>query len=134
MVKSWLPRLLLAFPFSVAAADEAATPTGGLHWRCWYDQQAHITCLVDAIPETTPAMVPLSSNVPAVVRTLRLSPGELRGKIVHIPLHTSVPFDMGLASQLARASVCGARPDCSVLFTDRLPPATEIVSLLNRYV
>lgn len=114
-------------PFA-AAADN-------LHWRCWYDQQVHITCLVDEVPDTARAgaEVPLPANIPGIVKLLRKDPGAFRNRIVHVPLHTQ-PYDMEFTATLARATVCGSRSDCTVNFTSQLPPAEEVIALLNKHV
>lgn len=127
---SWLRLFLAAFGFLplIAVAGDS------LHWRCWYDQQAHITCIVDSIPEhnAQAAQLPLPSNLPPIVRTMRQDPGALRNRLIHIPLHT-VPYeDMEFTALLARATVCGSHRDCTVNFTATLPPAEEVVALLNR--
>lgn len=110
-----------------AAADD-------LHWRCWYDQQTHVTCLVDTLPQAgDPPEQAFPANLPPLVKVMRTRPAALRGKIIHIPLHTE-PYDMDFTAQLAKSTVCGSRRDCSVAFSDHLPPAEEIVALLNRFL
>jgi hypothetical protein len=117
---------------AAAAADGIKTSSDKLHWRCWYDQQTHITCLVDTVPQGDSASAQgLPANLPHVVRVMRTKPGALRNRIIHIPLHTE-PYDMEFTAILAKATVCGSRRDCSVNFTDKLPPAEEIVAILNR--
>ena len=113
-------------------APLAAVAADNLQWRCWYDQQIHITCLLDEAPEAAPAMAPaLPSNIPAMVAALRKDPGAFRNRLVHVPLHTQ-PLDMEFTALLARSAVCGSRSDCSVNFTAQLPPTEEIVALLNK--
>jgi hypothetical protein len=126
-------RLFLCFALTfLTGAAAAADGSDKLHWRCWYDQQTHITCLVDTVPlaDGTSAQG-LPANLPHVVRVMRTRPGALRNRIIHIPLHTE-PYDMEFTAILAKATVCGSRRDCSVNFTDKLPPAGEIVALLNK--
>lgn len=119
---------------TLAFLSTAATASDTLHWRCWYDQQTHITCLVDTFPQGNGAALPaLPENLPAIVKTMRTDPGALRRKIVHIPLH-SAPMDMEFTAILAKSAVCGSRRDCSVNFTDKLPPAGEIIALLNKHL
>ena len=123
-------RLLLAvfcvFPLVAAAADT-------LHWRCWHDQEVHITCIVDSVPDHDgpAAELGLPSNLPPIITTLRQNPGALRNRVLHIPLHT-VPYDMEFTALLAKATVCGTRPECTVNFTAAPAPAEEIVALLNK--
>lgn len=130
---------ILATPLLLGSAGCAADGIDGLMtpqvvWRCWYDQQIHVTCLVDASPATD---VPLDqipfSSLPPAVNTVRYAPGSLRGNLVHIPLHTP-PFDMEFTADLARITVCGRRPGCLVDFSSTLPPADEIIALLNKYL
>lgn len=119
---------LLASFANPAAAGE------NLHWRCWYDQQIHLTCLIDTLPADKAVALPsLPSNLPPIVKSMRHDPGSLRNRFVHIPLHTQ-PEDMEFTALLAKATVCGSRRDCTVKFTDKLPPAEEIIALLNKHL
>jgi len=116
------------------AADGAQTVSDTLHWRCWYDQQVHITCLVDTVSQADNADLPaLPGNLPPIVRAMRTNPSALRNKIIHIPL-LSEPVDMEFTALLAKSAVCGTRRDCSVNFTEKLPPAEEVVALLNKHL
>jgi len=115
-------------------ATGAEDSSGNLHWRCWYDQQTHITCLLDTLPQAgNPSEQAFPANLPPIVKAMRANPGSLRSKIIHIPLHTQ-PYDMEFTAILAKSAVCGSRRDCSVNFTDRLPPAGEIIALLNKHL
>lgn len=127
---SW-PRLLLAV---LCAAPLAAAAADNLHWRCWYDQQVHITCIVDSVPESgVPAAgLILPANLPPVIRTLRQNPDAFRNRVLHIPLHTAPYDDVEFTALLAKATVCGTRRDCTVNFTATPAPAAEIVALLNK--
>lgn len=135
-MKSWSRLLILAtlaFLADAASAEGSQESAAGLHWRCWYDQKTNIVCLIDALPESgNPALAGLPANLPPLVATMRRNPEWLRGTIIGIPLHTP-PYDMELTAQLARATACGSRRDCAVAFTDRPPPAYELVELLSRY-
>lgn len=130
-MKSWL-RLFLAFggllPMFAQAADH-------LHWRCWYDQDVHVTCLLDTLPESNAAAqnTALPTNLPAIVKLLRQDPGAFRNRAVHIPLHTQ-PYEAEFTAALARATVCGSRRDCTVNFTLATPPAQEIVALIHKHL
>lgn len=106
-----------------------------LQWRCWYNQQVHITCLLDETPEAAPTMggMNLPANLPPIVAQLRRDPGSFRNLAVHIPLHTQ-PYDMAFTAMLARSSVCGTRPDCSVNFTARAPSDAELTSILAKHL
>ncbi|TXI76078.1 MAG: hypothetical protein E6Q42_07935 [Dechloromonas sp.] len=118
--------LLLALP-TFAQADMP------LQWRCWYDREVKIICLIDDIPSAAsqPATGTLPANLPAVVRQMRNDPAAFRNRFVEIPLFTP-PFDMAFTAQLAKASVCGSRRDCSVNFTAIPANPTEIVALLQK--
>lgn len=112
----------------------AAEGNGNLHWRCWYDQQVHITCVIDTVSEADSAtQLFLPNNLPALVRTMRTAPQALRGSIIHIPL-LGYADDMDFTAALAQATVCGSRRDCTVHFTASLPPAEEVVALLNKHL
>jgi len=120
---------VLAFlPLSALAGDT-------LQWRCWYNQQVHITCLIDEVPETAPVMgaLNLPDNLPPIVARLRRDPASFRNQAVHIPLHTQ-PYDMAFTALLARSAVCGSRPDCAVNFTTRSPSTEELTALLTKHL
>lgn len=127
-----LPFLLLPMASGIVAAAEGAFPSEMLVWRCWYDQQIHITCLIDSLPSSGGGMaIDPSSRLPAAVQKLRTHPEEFVHQFVHIPLHTQ-PYDPGLTVALAQAVVCGPRPDCRVNFSLGLPSPLEMEELLNR--
>lgn len=116
---------------AVRAESSGQSPEHELHWRCWYDRQAGISCVVDAVPPSgSPSLPALPPDLPAVVRAMRAKPGSLRGRIVYIPLLTE-PYDMAFTATLARAVVCGSRHDCVVDFNPRPPRAEELVALLD---
>lgn len=120
--------------FSASLFPLLATAGDNLSWRCWYDQQVHVTCLIDSAPDTGagPTAPALPADLPAIVRGLRQDPGAFKNRIVHIPLHAQ-PYDMAFTGQLAQAVMCGSRPGCTVNFTPFLPPAEEVVALLNKH-
>lgn len=119
----------LAFISNLAVADDT---TSTLIWRCWYDQQTHISCLLDTLSQTgNPPAEDFPSYLPPIVMTMRTDPGSLRGEFIHIPLQTE-PYDMEFTAILAKSMVCGSRLDCSVNFTDYLPSAEEITALINK--
>lgn len=137
-MKKWFRLALFAFFScllgSASAADETQASSDSLQWRCWYDQQVHISCVVDEIPraDTSPSLA-LPVNLPPIVVLMRTNPGQLRNMIVQIPL-LSEPEDMEFTALLAKASVCGSRRDCTVNFSEKQPPMAEIVALLNKHV
>lgn len=124
--------LLVSLASGIAVADDGLAPAQMLRWRCWYDQQVHITCLVDTIPEAgNQPVLALPPNLPAIVRQLRTDPAAFRHRFVHIPLH-SPPFDRVSVALLARASMCGSRPDCVVDYSPTPPSESEIAALLGK--
>lgn len=134
-MKSWLQiglfALLLSLANGVTVADDLPVPARLLQWRCWYDQQIHIDCLLETAPEA--ASLPaadLPANLPAIVKALRQDPEAFRHYFVHVPL-LSQPVDVEFTAQLARASMCGSRRDCLVNYSHRPPPAREIAALLG---
>jgi len=124
--------LLLFLANGMAVAEDVQGAAQTLHWRCWYDQRVHVTCLVDTIPDAgnLPAQL-LPSNLPDIVKVLRSDPGTFRHRFVHIPLYTQ-PNDMAFTALLARMSVCGSRPDCTVNYSHTPPPISEIAALLGK--
>lgn len=123
--------------FVAALCFVPLAPSAGesLRWRCWYDQQIHIVCLVDTLPvgnqPISEAVLP--SNLPAIVKQLRRDPGAFRNRVLQVPLHT-VPYDMEFTAVLAKAAMCGSRRDCTVNFTASVPPAAEIAALVNQHL
>lgn len=124
-----LAALQLAAAGTVAAA-EGLPPSSGLHWRCWYDERVHIVCLIDTMAEVQP-LDSLPYHLPAIVQQLRNNPEAFRNVFVRIPLF-SPPFQAEFTAQLARATVCGTRHDCTVDFTMRPPSAEEVQVLLEK--
>lgn len=126
---SWLRLLLVLLAF----APLAAQADNGLQWRCWYNQQVHITCLLENLAgdgKLSPD-VQLPRNLPPIVKQMRDDPAAFRNRFVQIPLH-SIPYEMEFTAMLAKATVCGSRRDCAVTFTPIPPPPSEILALLNR--
>lgn len=127
---SWLRffiALVVVLPVSAFADDS-------LNWRCWYDQQVHITCLIDNVPTDNAgaAQLALPENLPAIVKQMRNDPAAFRNRVVQIPLH-SEPLDMEFTALLAKSAVCGSRRDCTVHFTATPATTTEIVALLRKH-
>lgn len=118
--------------FSGFCAGNGGVPSATLHWRCWYDQRVEILCLIDTLAQAKP-MDNLSPRLPLVVRELRSNPEAFRNVVLHIPLF-SPPFHSDFTAQLARATVCGSRPDCTVDFTMVPPSTTEIDALLRKNI
>jgi hypothetical protein len=115
--RSWI--LLPTLAGGSALAQEGAADQ--LAWRCWYDQQTHVTCVLRSAP-TRPAAVALPTGLPGVVKELRNRPEAFRNRFVHIPLISSA-VDMRFATELARAIMCGSHPACDVSF-EAVPPST----------
>lgn len=104
-----------------------------VHWRCWYNQEVHIHCLLDEAPATAQAPQNLiSGKLPAIAREIYAKPESFRNALVSVPL-LAPPMDMQLVAVLADAVVCGARQDCSVKFTEELPTRTEVHTILGKY-
>jgi hypothetical protein len=120
---------LLAGSGAAAAAgpDSAAA---GVKWRCWYDQEVHITCLIDTLSDAA-MIATLPAPIPAIAEEIRREHGPGRKFYIHIPLHTR-PRNTDLTAQLARTSVCGAGPECSVEFSMQPPSEDEMHGLLAR--
>jgi hypothetical protein len=143
MVKRLFVGLLFAclgFTFAAApalageldAADFPVAEKQNLHWRCWYDQQIHIHCLLDTeIADSKPAGYEAAINLPKVVRELRSNPSRFRAVLVRIPMFTD-PLEHGFARDLAQASMCGGRGNCSVHYSGSVPHHEEIAELMLR--
>lgn len=136
-MEAWIRFAILCalLPLSnlVPAAESAAAPSAGTHWRCWYDQQVHINCLIDLEPQAgNPAIESLAAELPQIVKLMRSNPAALRNRVIYIPLFSPPYESMDFTATLAKAAVCGARRDCTVNFTSRPPQPEEILALLNR--
>lgn len=120
--------LLAAHGAAAAAGLDSATAS--VKWRCWYDQEVHITCLIDTLSHA--AMIEtLPAPIPAIAEEVRRDHGPGRKFYIHIPLHTR-PRNAELTAQLAKTSVCGSGPECSVDFSMQPPSDDEMASLLGR--
>ena len=113
--------IVVAISLFYAASAQAGLPTDS-RWACWYaPSNLTIRCLLARAPETgneqRRAEVDSSFNprLPQLVRTIWGSPEALAGAHVSIPLY-SEPFEMDFAHQLASATMCGTRKECSVGF------------------
>lgn len=127
-MKPWPGFFLLTFLLSCASGAVGAET---LRWRCWYDRQVHILCLLVAeAPAGNLPMESLPPGLPESVKLLRSHPEAFRGRLVHIPLHT-YSLDEAFAAQLATMTVCGSRRDCAVDYSQTPPPAAEIAPLLR---
>lgn len=120
-----------------AVAGEAPADAGerkALHWRCWYNQQAHIHCLLDAsAAEQSAGGPPAAGHLPRIVGELRSRPSAFKSVLVRIPTY-SEPLDAGFAGMLAQAIMCGSRSDCSVRYTAQVPHHQEIAAILHRHL
>lgn len=95
----------------------AGEPT---RWNCVYapTDGEFIACQLLSTPVEGPAALPLPpghDRLPRLVKDIRSDPQALDQKTVVIPLHNT-PIDMARTGQLARAVMCGTRPDCEVAF------------------
>lgn len=116
-------------PLLIAAAG-AAEDSGLVRWRCWYDQDVHITCLLDSAAEAG-AMADVPDNLPPLVREMWRNPAAFRHHFIHIPLFNQ-PYDTEFTARLARVMVCGNRPGCAVDFSMEPPSDEEITALLRK--
>ena len=118
-----------AAPASLAAAAD------NLHWRCWYDQQVHITCPRRRSPRHRRGRrrSPLPANIPGIVKLLRKDPGAFRNRIVHVPLHTQ-PYDMEFYRHPGPRH--GLRLPQRLHGQLHVPAAAgeEVIALLNKHV
>lgn len=128
-----------------ALADPAPPPPGAtvagerkpLHWRCWYNQHAHIHCLLDSVAAERATATATDGTVangqPPILGELRQRPSSFKSLLVRIPVY-GVPHDDGLSGTLAVAIMCGRRSDCSVHYSHRVPPHQEIATILHRHL
>lgn len=144
MVWRLFVRAVLAFLMvaGVAHASQPVLSTGSadkqkLHWRCWYDQQVHIRCLLDTEvidKQQQPATkTGQASALPKIIVDLRNNPSQFRAVLVRIPMYSD-PIEDSFARELAVASMCGTRQDCSVHYTSQVPHHEEISQLLLRQI
>lgn len=115
--------------FQVAADDRHSSP-GSAKWRCWYDNESHIICLIDSVNDPA-TFDTLPTPIPSIAREMRRDYGPRRKFFVHIPLHTKAA-DVEFTALLARSSVCGSNPGCSVDFSMKPPSEEEIAALLGQ--
>lgn len=118
-----------------AAPASAADPAGerqNLHWRCWYDQQVHIHCLLDSAPAPAANGKPVG-HLPKIVQSLRSKPSSFKAVLIRIPMYTD-PYDVHFPRLLAEATMCGDRADCSVQYTQQVPGHEEIAQILLRHM
>ena len=117
------------------ASAEEAPPTSdrqNLHWRCWYDQQVHIHCLLDSEPAPHAAGKPVG-HLPRIVQELRNKPTSFKTVLIRIPMYTD-PYDVHFPRLLAEATMCGGRADCSVQYSQQVPGHEEIAQILLRHL
>lgn len=126
--------LCLIFMLSILALNTPlaqATSTPPVSWRCW-PADSNIECLLATAVLVDAASIapdPTSSiDLPGAVMALRTDPEAFRGELIVIPMHTP-PVDMQFAAELAAASMCGSRVDCTVDFTSMPPDIDEIGDL-----
>jgi hypothetical protein len=111
-------RNLATFAFLIGPGIALASePT---RWNCVYapGDGEFIACQLVSTPVEGPLARPLPAGyerLPRLVRDIRDDPQSLDEKTVVIPLH-GMPVDMARAGRLARAVMCGTRPDCVVAF------------------
>ena len=89
-------------------------------WNCVYapSDGEFIACQLLSTPVEGPSALPLPAGIerlPRLVKDIRVDPQSFDQKTVVIPLHNT-PIDMARTGQLARAVMCGTRPDCEVAF------------------
>ncbi len=112
-IRTLLVVALFALP-GIALAGEST------RWNCFYapGEGEFIACQLVSTPVEGPAARPLPAGherLPRLVRDIRDDPQALDAKTVVIPLHNA-PIDMAMTGRLARAVMCGTRPDCEVAF------------------
>lgn len=118
-----------------ANAEDVASARPTVQWRCWYDQNVHIVCLMEGLAQPSELAASVggyapSANLPPFVHALRKTPEAFRRETIRIPLHGHAR-DMAFTETLARAGVCGARPSCSVRFSATAPSAVELAGILD---
>jgi hypothetical protein len=128
----WLRGLVLLFPLLAAhvAAEDGTSERDGVKWRCWYDQDVHIICLIDNISDVQ-MMENLPTPIPSIAQEMRRDYGPGRKFFVHIPLHTH-PGDVGFTAELARTTMCGSRADCTVDFSMEPPSDDEVDAMFGQ--
>lgn len=113
-----------------AIAEGSSASRGKVKWRCWYDQDVHITCLIDSISDAG-AIAELPVPIPEIAEEMRRDYGPGQKFFVHIPLHTQ-PGDAEFTALLARNTVCGSHSACSVDFSMKPPSDDDIDAMLGQ--
>lgn len=120
------------FTSAPALAADSSDQRQNLHWRCWYDQQVNIHCLLDSDPAPS-ANGKAATSLPKIVQSLRNKPSSFKRVLIRIPMHTT-PYDIHFPRLLAEATMCGGRADCSVQYTQQIPGHEEIAQILLRHM
>jgi hypothetical protein len=111
-----LPILSFLALSALAGAAAAAEPSPeGTVWRCWYNGDTRIQCLLKSAAETGAASPYVQARLPAVVKQLWVAPETLAGRRVFIPLFGE-PDDWNRVRLLAESVMCGASAGCAVEF------------------
>lgn len=114
----------------IADTEEIGPSSEQVTWRCWYDLDVHITCVIDTISQIG-MFERMPNPIPSIAEEMRRDYGPKRKFFIHIPLHTE-PDDPEFTALLARSSVCGSLDGCVVDFSMQPPSAEEIDALLMR--
>jgi hypothetical protein len=113
-------RSLLAAALALGTLAPAAAAPGSTTtwWRCWYNGDTRVQCVLKEAADPAVAPSPYADvNLPGVVKTLWAQPAQLADKRVFVPLFNE-PEDWDRVRLLTEAVVCGRqRADCAVEFS-----------------
>jgi hypothetical protein len=106
----------LGFALTHSAQAQDAQPD--TVWRCWYNQDSRIQCVLVSATPGTPADPRYADNpkLPQAIKQLWTNAASAAGSRVFIPLFTE-PEDWDRVRLLAESVMCGANRSCVVDFS-----------------
>ena len=105
-------------------------PAGNTVWFCAYNGRSlNVECQLGQLADApiVAATESLDVRVPLLARRILMTPEQLAGRTIRIPLYAP-PFEMALVGQLAEGVMCGAKPNCSIIFGNNSRELAELVA------
>ena len=105
---------------------------GNIVWYCAYSgKMLTIDCEIGRFPEqgVKPHQSTIDHKLPQTALRILRDPQSFAGRVVSIPLYAP-PFEFSYAGLLAEGVMCGARPDCSIIFARN---TRQLAALVNEF-